>query len=62
MKRETLELHLGQPVTLTIFDGSEYSGILKASEEYKNYYFIESETRNHLFRSSHVHKLKGGAK
>ena len=75
MKRETLELYLGESIIITLFDGSEYSGVLhKTGEEAyknnpnlyipKNYYFLTNKGKpiNTIFRSSHVIKLRGWVK
>lgn len=68
MKRQTLELYLGESVTISLYDGDKYSGILhKTGEESyknnlnlylpKNYYFVVNKAISPIFRCSHVYKL-----
>lgn len=74
MKREKLEERLDTEVTVTLFDGSIYSGVLRqCGTEYtkdndnlhlmgNKYYFVEMDYDiSCVFRCSHVTKLKGGA-
>ena len=72
MKRSDLEQHLGKTVTITLFDNSVITGELhKTGEEIfrndpnlyipRKWYFLTCP-QSCLFRSSHVKKLKEGAK
>lgn len=71
MKREKLEERLDTEVTVTLFDGSTYSGVLRqCGTEYtrdnmnlylkgRKYYFVEMDYDiSPIFRCSHVTKMK----
>lgn len=60
MKREKLEQYLNKKVEIQLFTGKLINGILKKCKENynKNYYYVYGIQYNHLFRCSHVVKLK----
>lgn len=73
MTKEKLEEYVGKVVTVTLFDGSTYSGKLRKTgteelrdENYtlfltKNRYFVELDYHiSPCFRRSHITKLKEG--
>lgn len=72
MAKEKLEEYLGKVVTVTLFDGDAYTGILRkiGTEEVKSdpnlylpkgRYFIDmGREHSSLFRGSHIIKFKEG--
>ena len=74
MKRDKLEQYLDKRVVITLFDGSEFKGILRKTHQAYNkkdinlfipdkyYYLSDSNPLNvisYLFRCSYVKKIKG---
>ena len=72
MNKEKLEGYVGKVVTVTLFDGSTYTGTLRktGTEDLrddntylfctKGRYFIEDYDISPCFRCSHIKKLKEG--
>lgn len=78
IKREVVEQHLDKMVTVRLFDGSEYSGCLRKTQDKRferepnlylpyKYYFLSTHEKlfdcaSCLFRSSHITKIIAGGR